>query len=246
MRIDSYIVCCTPRTGSTLLCSLLNSTGVAGKPESFFRSQDLDRRALEWNIRQPDGSYKFEEFLSCVTDIGRTPNGVLAVRVMWGTMEELVDQLRSLGEDGNDKEVLSSIFGVTLFVYLYRRDVVAQAVSRAKSEQTNVWHITSESAQSCQKNAEVHYNKELIESFVHESVQHNEAWNQWFSRIKIEPLRLTYEELDQDNAGATRRVLDYLGLKQSASRIEAANTRMADATSEEWVKRYKKEPNSLK
>ena len=33
-RTDSYMICSTPRTGSTLLCELLESTGVAGRPES--------------------------------------------------------------------------------------------------------------------------------------------------------------------------------------------------------------------
>ena len=36
---NSYIICSTPRTGSTLLCSLLRATNVAGIPESYFRSQ---------------------------------------------------------------------------------------------------------------------------------------------------------------------------------------------------------------
>ncbi len=36
----SYVLCGTPRTGSTLLCSLLCSTGVLGRPESYFREPD--------------------------------------------------------------------------------------------------------------------------------------------------------------------------------------------------------------
>jgi LPS sulfotransferase NodH len=40
-RIDSYLICATtPRTGSSLLCGLLDSTGIAGHPESYFRRQD--------------------------------------------------------------------------------------------------------------------------------------------------------------------------------------------------------------
>jgi len=32
--VRSYVVCATPRSGSTLLCELLKSTGVAGHPVS--------------------------------------------------------------------------------------------------------------------------------------------------------------------------------------------------------------------
>ncbi len=38
---DSYIICATPRTGSTFLCDLLAATGVAGAPDSFFM-RDVD------------------------------------------------------------------------------------------------------------------------------------------------------------------------------------------------------------
>src|ERR1044072_368115 len=32
----SILVCATPRSGSTLLCALLDGTGVAGRPQEFF------------------------------------------------------------------------------------------------------------------------------------------------------------------------------------------------------------------
>ncbi|MGH3680948.1 MAG: Stf0 family sulfotransferase [Natronosporangium sp.] len=37
---DAYLICATSRTGSTLLCGLLRSTGVAGRPESYVRQPD--------------------------------------------------------------------------------------------------------------------------------------------------------------------------------------------------------------
>ena len=40
-RFDTYIICTTPRSGSTLLCQMLKATGCAGKPESYFPSPVL-------------------------------------------------------------------------------------------------------------------------------------------------------------------------------------------------------------
>ena len=34
----SYLVCATPRSGSTLLCEGLKATGVAGRPEEYFEA----------------------------------------------------------------------------------------------------------------------------------------------------------------------------------------------------------------
>ena len=51
-QIDSYLIRATPRTGSTLLCGLLASTGVTGRPESFFRSQGPAGIPLKpWRLR---------------------------------------------------------------------------------------------------------------------------------------------------------------------------------------------------
>ena len=38
---DSYLICTSPRSGSTLLCRMLSDTGVAGAPNSFFHGPTL-------------------------------------------------------------------------------------------------------------------------------------------------------------------------------------------------------------
>ena len=47
----SYLVCATPRSGSTLLCHLLDQSGVAGHPEEYFealRHSGIPRRPHEY------------------------------------------------------------------------------------------------------------------------------------------------------------------------------------------------------
>ena len=47
----SYLVCATPRSGSTLVCKTLRETGVAGRPEEYFealRSTGRPRRPQEY------------------------------------------------------------------------------------------------------------------------------------------------------------------------------------------------------
>src|SRR5919197_6386428 len=46
-----YLVCATPRSGSTLLCQLLERTGVAGRPDEYFealRHSGVPRRPHEY------------------------------------------------------------------------------------------------------------------------------------------------------------------------------------------------------
>ena len=239
-RTDSYVLCSTPRTGSTLLCSLLKATNVAGKPESYFRSQDVEARVDEWNIRRRDGSFDFRDFLDCVLARGRTDNGVFAARIMWGTMEELTDNLRSIGMTGGDREVLAKAFGPMKFVYLERQDLVAQAISRLRAEQTNIWHIRGERDLEA-ANRRVQYDREAIQHFVNETRAHIQEWNKWFQRNEIVPLRLNYADLDCNGESEANRVLEFVGVARPSSPIEAPDVRMADETSKEWAERFRAE-----
>jgi LPS sulfotransferase NodH len=94
MRADSFLVCGTPRTGSTLLCGLLAATGVAGKPESYFRLPDersyAERRGLHVG---PDGPLDYGGYVRAAVAACSTANGLFGARVMWGTMGEVVGKL---------------------------------------------------------------------------------------------------------------------------------------------------------
>jgi trehalose 2-sulfotransferase len=146
-RIDSYLICATPRTGSSLLCGLLDSTGVAGHPESYFRQPSEQEFAARWDIvRSSDGAFSYADYVRAAIAAGSTDNGVFAARIMWGTLDELVAKLAPLypGLTGSDLDLLSRVLGRMRFVYLRRGDVVAQAVSLLRAEQTDVWFETDQ------------------------------------------------------------------------------------------------------
>jgi len=50
--------------------------------------------ARQWGIvRAPDGGFDYADFVRTAIETGQTENGVFAARIMWGTMDELVDHL---------------------------------------------------------------------------------------------------------------------------------------------------------
>jgi hypothetical protein len=90
----SYLLCGTPRTGSTLLCGLLTSTGVAGRAEVLLPQPDEHAWVRRLGVPVAgDGSFDYRWFVRAVRGAGSTPNGVFAARVMWGTMQRIVDGL---------------------------------------------------------------------------------------------------------------------------------------------------------
>lgn len=125
MTPSSYLICGTPRTGSTLLCSLLTSTGVAGRPESYFREPDLNRWAREFGVRiAPDGTFGYKAFVDGAVRAGSTPNGVFAGRIMWGTMQLVTEGIGARTRSSSDLALLEETFGPLKLIHHRREDVV--------------------------------------------------------------------------------------------------------------------------
>ena len=243
-HVDSYLICATPRTGSSLLCGLLESAGVAGRPESYFRRPDEESWAVRWGIvRSPDGGYSYPDYVRAAIAAGRTENGVFAARLMWGSLGEVVDNLGAVHPDlaGADVDLLTRTFGHTRFVYLRRNDILGQAVSWLRAEQTNVWF---EADQPRQEQTEHEYRFDFDR--IHELVQlidaHNRAWRDWFTSVGVRPHAVRYEELASDPVGVTRDILDFLGLRLPPRReILIRHRRLADEVNAQWIDRYRVE-----
>jgi LPS sulfotransferase NodH len=223
------------------LCGLLESTGVAGRPESYFRAPDEATWAARFGIVKPSGAYDYADFVRGALAAGRSANGVFASRVMWGTLTEMLEKVTpAFGEpSGSDLDVLRRAFGPIRFVYLERHDVVAQAVSWSRAEQTDIWFEPTTAGHEPSEH-QPHFDRARIDELCATIIEHNAAWQQWFAAVGVEPYRVTYEGLDQDPAGTTQAVLDYLGIELPPSRsIQVRHRRLADELNTQWIKRYR-------
>jgi LPS sulfotransferase NodH len=230
--VRSYILCATPRSGSTLLCALLRASGVAGWPESWFRAEDRAEWAAEWRVGPG-----FDPYLAGALAAGRGANGVFGLRLMWETLAELMGDLRAGTAEGSDLEHLVRAFGPLQFIHLRRGDLVAQAVSRHRAEMSGIWHLGIEEAENPVRPV---YDVDRIRGFVDEARAGNAGWARWFADQGVTPLQLAYEDLAADPPGSAGLVLEFLGLT-ARQKLEAPNRRMADAESAAWVRRFRAE-----
>jgi trehalose 2-sulfotransferase len=237
--LDSYLICATPRSGSTLLCGLLSSSGVAGHPASYFNSKSLNDYADDWRIARPRAGRIDEAFVRAALTAGKTPNGVFGGRIMAETLLELTSGLTAAASTPAAAEVdlLSAQFGRLRFVHLRRRDVVAQAVSWARSLQTHFWHPGEAVAPGGQ---DPHYDEELIGRLV-ATIERGEAdWAAWFTSHSITPCEVTYEELAADPLRTAQKVLDHLGLDIPPDRqLVVGHHRQADQLNADWIAKFR-------
>ena len=151
-----------------------------------------------------------------------------------------MSNLRELYADhaSSERDLLTRAFGYTRFIYVRRSDVVAQAVSRARAEQTNVWHIIGD-VPSVQPAQAPRYDFEQIRTYTQEIEAHNTAWTDWFGTNGVQPHSVWYEDLATAPVKVTHAILDFLQLDVLPHvRITASNKRLADGISNEWIARY--------
>ncbi|WP_325598976.1 Stf0 family sulfotransferase [Nocardioides sp.] len=225
-----YILCATPRTGSTFLCSLLASTGVLGRPESYFREPDEVAWATRFGLETAGNQVRsYEAFVDSVRDAATTENGVLGARIMWGSLDRLVGGIGRARRQ-SDSTTLQAALGPLAFVHLVREDVVGQAVSWARAEQSGYWH------QGDVIRRPVAPDVARMVALVKTIQDHNASWQAWFATNDLRPCVLTYEALTSDPGAAVGAIADLVGATiPPAWRPGIVHRKQADEVNAEWA-----------
>lgn len=245
-RLESYVICGTPRSGSTLLCKMLAATGVAGRPGSFFREPDVEHWADRWDVAHPDGTATAEfnrQYIAAMLRGGRAGTDIFGLRIMWGSVASAASRFDAAFGNGADiTERFDTAFGRPLYIHLSRNDKLAQAISLLRAEQSGLWHLAADGSvlEGEAIQAPVTYDEARIAALVEERTSDDAAWTGFFVDRGIEPLRLTYESISANPPAALAEVLAALGLDPAITATVAVPTaKIADATSTAWAERYR-------
>lgn len=247
MKTASYIVCTSPRSGSTLLCRMLAATGVAGDPESLFYRPALDDWMTRLNVHAQGTTERecLDMIMRAAIRRGRGETPVFGLRQQRPSFDFLCRQLAILHPGAEtDLDRIERTFGPTRFIHLTRPDKLDQAVSYLKAQQTGLWHVAADGSEwerTAPPRAPV-YDAARISDCVGMLDGYDRGWNAWFHREGIEPVRITYDELSDAPGATLRLVLERLGLDpRAADGIEPEVGRMADTTSRDWIVRFRAE-----
>jgi LPS sulfotransferase NodH len=245
MTFNAYIICGTPRTGSTLLCNLLAATKRAGNPDSFYGRKFLAWWAKEWNLPSPETMSERDyaiEYLNTAIEVGKGGTDIFGLRLMRENLGELSDILDRIYPGlPSDRARLEKAFGKILYLHLSREDKLAQAVSLIKAEQTGLWHVAPDGTEierlAPPKDPE--YDFERIRRELAELESYDTAWNSWFAEQQITPLRIGYETLSADPAATLTRICTALGIPAPKSEdVKPGVAKLSDAISLDWMRRY--------
>ncbi len=194
----SYGILTLPRSGSTFLCQLLTGTQVAGYPTEHLRKPAFTL-AKHCN-------FDYVKLLHNLMTHRVSLNGVFGTKFI----SHFLQDFETLG---NGLENILTSFDK--YIYLIRKDEIAQAISILLAQKTQVWHINN-------KNKMLNYQDEL-ESIIIDDKLLDEVTNKlYFIRqqqkyidkilktYQISPLTIKYEDLVEDVEGNIKQILDYL------------------------------------
>ena len=235
----SYLICTTPRSGSTFLSEALTSIGVAGRPEEYFQrlaSTGLQRRPVDYlegvspaDLPQgpgaSDGDHHvdplfdprrftgFGEYVSWVLGTATTNNAVFGAKIMSAYMDGLDQSLRGVIDDPPESTsaLLASVFPRLRYVRLIREDKVRQAISLWKAIQTWQWREDGlEPSGSSADKSSLEYSFAAIDH-LRRGLDREEAWwDAYFADAGIEPLTILYEDFAGGHDEVVRVVIAYL------------------------------------
>lgn len=247
--IKSYIICTTPRSGSTLLCKLLASTGRTGNPDSFYHRAEFMREwAVEWGLAESgrvSGPDFDTAYLTAAIKAGKAGTDIFGLRLQHDYLGLLSETLgRVYPGLPSDAHRFARAFGDSLYIHLTRSDKVAQAVSLVKAQQSGLWHVNADGTELERQAApqEPVYSFQSIHREVVDLQRDDDAWAAWFDRHHIHPLLVSYETFADHPAETIIGICNSLGVAPpKAETITPPLAKLSDDISLDWISRYKRD-----
>ena len=235
----SYTIWFSQRTGSSLLTTALEKTGVAGIPHEWFNCDpDLLR---VFNLPN------YDELQKHLWQVGSTPNMVFGIEHSFYEphFSQLIEALRHFPtyspHETNRARIWESAFPNHKHIFMTRRNKVRLAVSWWKAIQSGEWHkLPGESAKSVDlSNA---YSFDAIHHLYDQCSMREAGIQEFFSEGNITPLTIVYEDFIQNYEQIIRVMLNYLEIDADSVKIPSPPLApTADSVSEEWVQRFRED-----
>ena len=225
----NYIVCATPRSASNLLGDTLLKNGM-GHAREYRNRKHLAK--AKWDKEKP-----LEIYCKKLLNLGKTPNGVSGIKMMWYQMEDFVHEAKKIPKYKNVSVwTILNYFPPLKYIRITRRNKIRQAVSFAKALQTDMWRFKK--GQVPKSDIKLKFNPQQIGDSLRELMRSEKYWDKFFKKNNIKPLVIVYEDFVDNYEATIRRVLDYLNLPIPKKIKKSKLVKQADAQSEEWIKRY--------
>lgn len=195
-----YLICSSARCGSTLMGQMLKDTGVAGDPLEFLNPSFV----AAFSKRTGAQNLGIDPYVKALEAMRTSPNGRFGMQVHYSRF------VRVFGQD--EQAGMRFIRHFDKFIFLRRKDKLAQAVSIWRADLTQLWSSIDEDRRST-RSAEldaVFDPKALMERLSY-LVAQDTAWAALLKKHQLPFIELYYEDLIAQWAEKSAEILHFLG-----------------------------------
>jgi LPS sulfotransferase NodH len=236
------VICTAPRTGSSLLGEALTSAGCVGRPREYFDIHERNEQSWINQLKIAQG----KDYLEKVIAAGTTPNGVFGLKLHWHQIPALSKKFASaLGTqpkapDTALNELLQGRFRTVHYLWLRRRNTVAQGISYYRASRSEIWRVgrTGETRSSAE--TAVPFDFAEIDRFIKLVEGFDRNWHVFFTGKKISTLDIIYEDFVADYENTIRAICKHIGVDRDGVSVSPhAFRQQADSLSLEWEREYR-------
>lgn len=219
-----YLICSTPRSGSTLLGDLLTTTGVAGVPMEYFNEVNI-----EAFFKRQNRNMGLSDYLTAIQSLRSTPNGVFGFKAHFG---QVTSALRSAGTN----EIAPFLNQFDKFIFIRRRNKLAQAVSWNKALQTGRWSSLHNHVEA--PDLPVKFDPEGISSCLNRVMRGEREWEAALKQVGRTYHSVQYEDLAEDPAAEIAAILAYCGIQEAYTPPRPRLEKQRDSTNKELERKF--------
>lgn len=188
-----YFIAITARSGSTMLCSMMEKVGDFGIPDEY-----LNPRGPFTMYHSKFGGQNIQEYLENIQN--RLKSDVLGIKTAFLDFYPFAALFAQIPPKYAN------------FIYLTRLDVFSQAVSLWSAKKTHLWHSTTGTKSKIEIGD---YNYSEIFYTLLQIIEERVKWEIYFSINGIVPLRLNYEDICNNHIKAISSIAVFLGIEIS-------------------------------
>lgn len=197
----TYLILSQPRTGSTMIGSALEASGLAGVPVEYFNHHHLR------HLPRPLTLSSVQEYYADVVSRRTSPNGVFGMKLHHDQFQPLFMQDNTISPSG-----VKFLRSFDRIILTSRRDKLAQAISQLTAFRTRNWNTSDRNQEGRQNYEFSKVDVPVILDYLREAVTGEMFWNDVCERLSLSPLRVVYEDLCGSPGAELARVVDHLGL----------------------------------
>jgi LPS sulfotransferase NodH len=248
-------ICSTPRSGSYLLCRYMINAGL-GVPHEYFNPYVIrqiaprlgfenDVKTMRWfplgrldrlNLRSRERAAELaflKKYIPALVS-RRCQDGVFAAKIHFRDFRTVLDN-----------PVGNGLLDGGVFVFLYRENLLMQAISERFGQLTGRWGIDEAVTTPPAANPDF-FDRRAINLAIEDLAQQERGWRIFLARNGVTPMSISYEKLCQDpfafvSAVASRLGVDPETLRRGYKETETPSLPEKDTTSpskSEVLRRY--------